>query len=198
MRVDAAMTQSVITVSPETSIKDAARLLVSCGISALPVVGRNGALVGIVSEADLLRLETRPDPRAQAAPIPPTANTTPMAVAAVMTTRVVTVRPEEDTADAARLMIDAGVKRLPVVEGGKLVGIISRRDLIRVIGRADDELLAELQTRLNELPVRVPPDAVMVVRGIAAIGMGGSPKDRRLVESVALEVPGILEVRFTR
>ena len=197
MKVRAAMTRSVITASPDTSIRDAARLLVSCGISALPVIDLKGALVGIISEADLLLIETRPDPRAQAAPLAPTANSIPMTVGEVMTARVLTVGPDADTSEAARLMIDAGVKRLPVLENGQLVGIVSRRDLIQVLARTDDDLQAELLQRLSELPVGVGEESVKVAGGVATIRMDGTSKERRLVESVALEVAGILEVRFT-
>lgn len=189
------MSKPVITVTPDTPIKTAARLLVSCGISAVPVLDHTGALVGIVSEADLLPIETRPDPRAQAAPIRATAGSTPHTVADVMTKKVLTVPLDAEASEAARLMIDARVKRLPVVHDGRVVGIVSRRDLVRVIARADEDLEIELDRRLRELPIGIAEGAVGVEAGIATIQMAPGP-DRRLAESIALTVPGVLEVRF--
>lgn len=142
MKVTAVMSAPVITIGPQASIKAAARLLVSCGISAVPVTDSKGALVGIVSEADLLPIETRPDPRAQATPIAPTAGSSPRTVADVMTRKVVTVPTGCEVSQAARTMIDAEVKHLPVMDRKRLVGIVSRRDLVKVIARAEDDLLA--------------------------------------------------------
>ncbi|HLY87482.1 MAG TPA: CBS domain-containing protein, partial [Acetobacteraceae bacterium] len=117
------MSAPVISIAPEATIKAAARLLVSCGISALPVIDAKGALVGIVSEADLIPIETRPDPRSQATPLSPAAGTAPRIVADVMTRNVVTVPTDCEVSQAARLMIEAEVKRLPVMDGQRLAGI---------------------------------------------------------------------------
>jgi len=86
------MSRPVVTVTPEATIKEAAQLLIEHGISALPVLDAAGALVGIVSEADLVPLEARPDPRTQATPPAPSAGTMPRVVADVMTRRVLSVR----------------------------------------------------------------------------------------------------------
>lgn len=195
MKVTTVMSSPVITVAPQASIKEAARLLVSCGISALPVVDSKGELVGIVSEADLLPIETRPDPRTQATPIPPTAGGAPRVVSDVMTKRVLTVAPDAEVSQAARMMIEAEVKRLPVMDGERVVGIVSRRDLIKVIARHDDDLQAELDRRLSDLGLGGNQGAVEVEAGIATIRMAAG-SGRRLAESVALTIPGILEVRF--
>lgn len=193
MKVTAVMSAPVITIAPQASIKAAARLLVSCGISALPVTDSKGALVGIVSEADLIPIETRPDPRAQATPIAPTAGSSPRTVADVMTPKVVTVAADCEVSQAARLMIEADVKRLPVMEGEHLVGIVSRRDLVKVIARGDEDLQAEVDRRLKELGTG---GTVIVDGGVATIRLAAGSTSKRLAESVALTVPGILEVRF--
>jgi len=112
MKVSEIMSRPVIAVTPETAIKTAAELLVERAISALPVLDSNGRLLGIVSEADLLPIETRPDPRSQATPLPPTAGSAPQTVADVMTRRVVTVTVDTEVSQAARIMISAGAKRL--------------------------------------------------------------------------------------
>ena len=193
MKVTAVMSAPVITIGPQASIKVAARLLVSCGISALPVTDPKGRLVGIVSEADLLPMEARPDPRAQATPIEPTAGSAPRTVGDVMTRKVLTVATDCEVSQAARLMIEAEVKRLPVMDGERLAGIVSRRDLVKVIARRDEDLQAELDRRLTELGAG---GSVAVDGGIATIRIPAGRVDKRLAESVALTVPGILEVRF--
>lgn len=196
MLVTAVMSRPVVTVAPDATIKDAARLLISNSISALPVVDGAGELVGIVSEADLIPMETRPDPRTQATPLPPTAGSSPLKVADVMTRNVITVQTDSEVSQAARIMIEADVKRVPVMQDGRLVGIVSRRDLVRVIARRDEDLAAELRRGLHELGIGLSPGSVTVDGGIATIDLEGQPMEERLAESVALTVAGILEVRF--
>jgi CBS-domain-containing membrane protein len=178
-------------------VKEAARLLIQHSISALPVVDASGKLVGIVSEADLLAMETRPDPRTQAMPIPPTAGSSPRLVSDVMTRRVVTILTDSEVSQAARLMIEAEVKRLPVMDGDQLVGIVSRRDLVKVIARRDEDVQAELARRLSDVGLELTDGAVRVNEGIASIALRDSDPSRRLAESVALTVAGVMEVRFT-
>lgn len=197
MKVETVMTAPVFTVAPDTPIKEAARMLVEHRISALPVVDAAGALAGIVSEADLLPIETRPDPRTQAMPIPPTAGSAPRHVSDVMTRKVVTISRDSEVSQAARMMIEAGVKRLPVMDGVRLVGIVSRRDLVEVIARRDEDVQSELSRRLTDAGLGGVCGAVNVVEGVATIDLDAAAR-RRLAESVALTVPGVIEVRFRR
>jgi CBS domain-containing protein len=191
------MSHPVITVGPEASIKEAARLLARHAISALPVVDTGGALVGIVSEADLIPIEARPDPRRQATPMRPTAGTTPRGVADVMTSPVITVEVDSEVSTAARLMIEADVKRLPVMDGRRLAGIVSRRDLVKVLATSDEDVRSELGRRLREAGVGLMEGAVAVKDGIATVQIEDRGPNRRLAESIAMTVPGVLEVRFT-
>jgi CBS domain-containing protein len=198
MKVREIMSRPVITVSADTGIKAAASLLAEHGVSALPVVDATGALVGIVSEADLISIETRPDPRTQATPLAPTAGSSPRTVSEVMTREVLTVSTGSEVSQAARIMLDAGVKRVPVVEGGRVVGVLSRRDLVEVIARRDEEIEDEIEVRLQYLGLgQVGSGGVKVAAGVATLRMDGPGAfARRLAESVALTVPGVLEVRF--
>lgn len=189
------MSRAVVTVAPDTGVKVAASLLVDRGISALPVLDTKGRLVGIVSEADLLPMEQRPDPRSQATPLAPTAGSSPKTVAEVMTRDVIVVSADSEVSQAARIMLDSGIKRVPVMRGRRVVGIVSRRDLVRVIARRDRDIEAEIARRLGELGAGTPASAVTVADGVATIA--AVEDGRRLVESVALTVPGVLEVRFT-
>jgi len=196
MKVEELMSRPVITVTPDTGIKRAAQLLVELGISALPVVGAKGELVGIVSEADLLPIETRVDPLTQATPLKPTAGSSPKTVEEVMTRHVLTVESTGEVSQAARIMLEAGIKRVPVMRGRELVGILSRRDLVRVIARRDEDIELEMTRKFDEIGVAINRGKVSVAGGVATIKMDVRGPGRRLAESVALTVPGVLEVRF--
>jgi CBS domain-containing protein len=197
VKVTEIMSFPVMSVDPEATISEAAQLLVEYGISALPVLDSNGELVGIVSEADMLPLETRPDPRSQATPLDPTLGRVPEIVAEIMTTKVLSIPATAEVSQAARIMIEAGIKRVPVVSDGRLVGIVSRRDLVAVIARKDRDVATELASRLTEAGVVKSPSSVTVASGVAEIEITPDSAHHRLAESIALTVPGVLEVRFT-
>lgn len=196
VKVTQIMSHPVISATPETPIKEAARLMVEHGISALPVLDSKGGLAGIVSEADLIPIEARPDPRTQALPVAPSAGTMPRTVAEVMTRQVVTIGADREVSEAARTMLDAGVKRLPVMLGRDVIGVVSRRDMVRVLARDDREVRGELARRLLEAGFDGVVASMTVRSGVAMIAVGDQALERRLAESIALEVPGVLEVRF--
>jgi len=114
MDVSDIMTTNVITVRDETAIEDAARLLARHRISGLPVVDQSGALIGVVTEYDLIAKK----------------GTT---VADIMTRGVISVSPETDVDEVAHLLASRRVRRVPVVAGRRLVGIVSRSDLVQQI-----------------------------------------------------------------
>ncbi|MGA7912076.1 MAG: CBS domain-containing protein, partial [Candidatus Dormiibacterota bacterium] len=120
----------------------------------------------------------------------------PTNVADVMTRNVITVQSEDEVSHAARVMIEADIKRVPVMQGERLVGILSRRDLVKVIARRDEDLQDELEARLREAGIGLPDGAVTVIGGVAGIRTEAQTHTGRLAESVALAVPGVLEVRF--
>jgi CBS domain-containing protein len=124
------MTRSVVTVRPETSVRAAADLLCSHGFTAAPVMDANGELVGIASEADLVRGQIAPDGWVVERDREPT-------VAQTMTPAPAAMRPEDDLADVVALMLDARLRSVPIVDGGKLVGIVTRRDVLRVVARRE-------------------------------------------------------------
>ena len=144
------MTTQVVTVGPATPFKEIAARLAEHRVSAVPVVD-DGRVLGVVSEADLLLKEEFTDPD-QDIPLFWTkrrrlerdraAATT---ARDLMTVAVVSIAPEATVAEAARRMHAAGVKRLPVVgEGGRLVGIVSRGDLLKVFNRTDQAIRREI------------------------------------------------------
>ena len=118
MKVSDIMTKNVIKVSPEESVEVAARALTHYNIGALPVCSADGKVCGVVTDRDLVT-------RCMAANMP--ANSTQ--VRQVMTNQVMSVRPDTDAAVAAHLMGRQQIRRLPVMENGKLCGMISLGDI---------------------------------------------------------------------
>lgn len=138
MNVRGAMSPRVISVSPDWTVQKAADVLARSQVSGAPVV-KGGRVVGVLSETDILRVLVR-EPKATvlsylaSLPSPRDALSDAPLVADAMTTDVVTISPDEDIRFAAKLMEDSDVNRLPVVEdGGKVVGIVARADLVHLI-----------------------------------------------------------------
>jgi CBS domain-containing protein len=194
MRIKDVMTSPVMTVTPTTRIKQVAAMLVRHGFNAVPVVD-NGELVGIVSEADLVRLESSPDPRAHALRWPPPVGSTPHLVGEVMTREVLALPPDADAADAARLMLDHGVKSIPVVLGGRVVGIVTRRDLLAVLARTDHAIRAEVERLLADELGGHP--RVEVADGVVTMTGFDTSQEADLAGLLARTVPGVVEVRVT-
>ena len=189
------MTSPAITVTPETHCKDAAALLVRHRISALPVVDSSGRLVGLVSEADLLPLEATPDPRSQATPLPPRLEPVARRVEEVMTQEAYTVDEDTDLGIVAQRMLEANVKRFPVLRGDRVIGVVSRHDLVKVMARTDDEVETGVKTALNEEGMRLTALGVRVRDGVVELAGDGDRQTLRLAEILARTVPGVLDVR---
>lgn len=128
MKARDVMSSPVITIRSDTPVPAAAALLVSHGFTAAPVVDPHGELVGIVTEADLVRGRVTPEGW-------PSAYGAEASVATVMTLAPICFRPEDDVADVVELMLDLGVRSVPIVDDGRLVGIVSRRDVLRTVAR---------------------------------------------------------------
>jgi len=146
------MTRDVVAVGPEQSFKTCADLMRIHGVSALPVVVAGNRVAGIVSEADLIRpVAVLPEEALLPASAPRGATT----AADVMTKEVVAVAPGATVAAAARLMFEHRVKRLPVVDSSnRLIGIVSRADVLRIFLRTDESIRKEVANGLlNELPL---------------------------------------------
>jgi CBS domain-containing protein len=202
------MTREVVTVRPETPLKNVAGLLVDQRISGIPVLDADRAVVGVVSEADLLIKEQGADSirhrrmarvfgdssesRRQLAKL--------VAVTAgeAMTAPAVTIGSDRRVAEAAALMIDRKVNRLPVVDAGQLVGIVTRADLVRAYVRSDDELADTIRDEVLLHILWLDPRLFRVgVRdGVATIT--GRVQRRSTAEMIAPTVsmlPGIIDVR---
>jgi CBS domain-containing protein len=145
------MTSRVTTIAPETGVKEAAALLRAGGFTALPVVDRLGRVAGVLSEADLLvKAERSAGPEADTcAGRERGARWTGTLACHLMSRPAVTVSSDAPLAEAARLMLRHGLKRLPVVDGAEQpVGIVSRGDLLKVFLRSDEEVRRDVHARL--------------------------------------------------
>jgi len=150
MRARDIMTTPVTTVRADTPIKEAAAVLAENGFTALPVVDDDDRLIGIVTEADLVRDRVPRDPRALCHPVHDRlVTTTTTKVGEVMTTAVVAMGPGTDVAVLAKALLDAGHRSMPIVDGSRVAGIVTRRDIVRVIARDDATIAAEVRRRLS-------------------------------------------------
>ena len=196
------MTREVVTVGPETSAKYAAEVMAEHGFAALPVVDDDGRLVGIVAEADVLRDRVPPDPRLH---LRRDGGAEPAALSllvhGVMTSDVRAVEPTADVADVARVFVDERLRSVPVVEGGRLVGIVSRRDLLRALVRPDEEIRHDLLRLVEGYTGALDSWEVTVTEGLATIQRTrGVPEptaevEQRALAALARTVGGVVGVR---
>ncbi len=188
MKVVDLMSTDVIAVTPETGIREAARLMFRNRVSGLPVVDGARRLVGIITEADFLRLEV--DRAEQPSDVEH--------VSDVMSTGVVTIGPEATLYEAAKTMATQDVKRLPVVDDeGRLLGVISRSDVVSVFTRPDDVIEDEIKEDLVRRVLFVDPDAieVSVRNGVVTLsGEIGTRTEARLLEELARRLDGVMRV----
>jgi CBS domain-containing protein len=218
MRASDIMTTDVITVSPETTVQALAALLAERGISGAPVVDTNGALLGIVSEGDLLhRAEIgtarRHRVRRRSWWLDHFASDLARdyirshgrTVADVMTRDVASVTEDTDLADVAAVLEARRIKRVPVVRDGKPVGIITRANIVRALaatqgappreGEADDRTIrARLLSELGrEEWARVWPEDVVVREGVVHLWLSeDDTEDKKRALRVAAETtPGV-------
>jgi CBS domain-containing protein len=193
---------SVVAVSPTTTLKQVAAMMVEHAISGLPVVDADGRVVGVVSEADIVTGEaggiggeaTIARARALA---DPSAVTIPRTAGEAMSAPAVTITPDESMVAAAHRIADRGVNRLPVVdEDGRLVGIVARADIVAVFARPDDEIADGVREVLIR-SLGVGPDAVRVAVVDGAVRLSGvvdSETDAKLASFFASRVPGVVDV----
>ena len=185
--------EQVVSVRPQTLFKEIVRLLEQHKISAVPVLDDGLRVIGIVSEADLLaREDVLEQPRRRAELEKAAADT----AAELMTSPAVRIGPGEDIVQAARIMEARKVKRLPVTDPqGRLLGIVSRRDLLRVFLRSDADLLADV-VRVVDLVGVTPGDLRIQVRA-GVVHLSGELPYRRLAEVIGTltrQIDGVVDV----
>ncbi|HXY71731.1 MAG TPA: CBS domain-containing protein [Actinomycetota bacterium] len=182
------MTHEVVSATPTMSIKEVARLLAAAEVSALPVVDGEGRVVGVVSEADLLLKEERPEElrhhhRLEGHEVREEREKLEAhTVADVMTSPAITIGPDTMVREAARLMRVRGVKRLPVVNArGELAGIISRGDVVRIFLRSDAEIAHEIEQDVLLKTMWMEPGTVAVAVREGEVRLTGQVERKSLI-----------------
>jgi CBS domain-containing protein len=206
------MTREVVSVAPETPVSDIAKVLHARHVSGVPVVDSDGDLVGIVSEGDLMKhvgaIGSDPQPRSwwlrlfgdRTSLAEEYAKSHARRARDVMTKNVVTVEENAPLGDVARLLERHRIKRLPVVRDGKLVGIVTRGNLVQVLATSpatahvspdDREIQERLSAELAAQPWGTFSNA-LVQDGIVHLwGLVDSEAERRALRVLAENVPGV-------
>ncbi|ADH66547.1 MULTISPECIES: CBS domain-containing protein [Nocardiopsis] len=198
------MTTEVFSVTGDTGYREIAEMLVTHGVSALPVTNGEGCVVGVVSDEDLLHKEEftggdyAPPLRARLRARLGSGGSagdkaTARNAAELMTGPAVTVSSDASVVLAARLMERHGVKQLPVVDGdGHLLGIVSRRDLLSVFVREDEDIAEETRGVIREV---LPEPAATVKDGV--VRLTGDVEHRSDVEKLihrVRQIEGVVAV----
>jgi CBS domain-containing protein len=199
MRARDIMTSPVHTVRQNASVESAAELMTAKSVTALPVVDADGLLVGMVSDSDLLWHRVPAEPTADASGIPDTdPDHRPGMVVEVMSAYPMTTTPGTDVADVAEAMLQNDVRSIPVLDGRTIVGIISRRDILRAMVRGDGEMTREVQYRLDEYADGRRRWTATVEGGVATVAGDYDDDTKRAVVAVlARTVPGVAAVKVT-
>jgi CBS-domain-containing membrane protein len=203
MHVSEVMTTDVLSARPSMTLKDVARVLAARGISGLPVVDDDNRVLGVVSEADILAKERRPPQNGRGwgrrAPARAPKNDVRTAGEA-MTSPAVTVGPRHRIDRAASLMLDCGINRLPVVDADdRLIGIVTRADLVRAFGASDERIEREIRDEvlLHELWLDPRDFELAVDEGVVTIvGRFTDDEQREIVFSRLRLVPGVVSVEL--
>jgi CBS domain-containing protein len=194
MLVREVMTPRPVTVHPSTETRTALRLLDEHAITSMPVVDSGGRIVGVVSEADLVRESLPADPRAHM--IPPTDDhrpPPPHTVGELMSRHPVAVHEGDDLSEAVELLTSTAVKSVPVLDAARhVVGMLSRRDVVHLLARDDDRIEREV----DELYRQAGVDWLVSVQdGLVTVEGPVDPTSRAMATSLAVTVPGVTGVR---
>jgi CBS-domain-containing membrane protein len=205
MRVEQIMTRDVLTIGPEAEVREVARIFVEHGISGLPVCGARREVLGVVSEGDILLKERGPVERQRplwsrlgGKSATEARKALAIKVLDAMTSPVITVSPYCSVAEAARLMSEHGVNRLPVIQRDDLVGIVTRTDLVKAFIRSDEEIREEIKEDLLRRTFWLEvPEVVVVEVTRGAVRLTGKVETRseaEALERLSARVPGVISV----
>lgn len=203
MKVSDLMTKDVAFVKPTRTLREAAALLVEKRISGMPVVNDENEVVGVVSEADILVKTGGSSSRNRLLGwlLEPDFGDEDKiraeTVGEAMSAPAITVTSHRPVHEAARLMVGEGVNRLPVVEDGKLIGIITRADIVRAFSRSDAEIADEIRSDILRRTFWLEPGRVSVTVVDGAVTLEGEVEtaaDEEVLPALVARVPGVVAV----
>jgi CBS domain-containing protein len=204
MKVSDVMTRDVVTVEEDTPLKDVAELLLEHDISGVPVV-YEGRVVGVVSETDILYKERGPEgePRGTISWLldaPGASFRRKLAARTAgeaMSSPPVTIRPTRPLAQAAAMMLEHRVNRLPVVQGDRLVGLVTRTNMVRAFARSDKEIEQAIREDVFLGTLWQSSDGVVVDVSGGEVVLRGEVQSEAQADAIrtfASRVPGVVAV----
>lgn len=216
MKARDVMVRDVVTAHSGMMVGEAIKLLAQHDVSALPVVDDDGVVIGVISEADLIRHQaadpTRHRPWWLEAMTPASTLAEEFAqshgrrVDELMSTRVISAEEDTPIAEIAALLEKHRIKRVPIIQDGKLVGIVSRSNLIQAMATAhgkthaptdsDRSIRLDLLSRLGEQDWTDFGSRNVIVSGgvVHYWGLVGSPEERKALFALAEEIPGVVRI----
>ncbi len=203
MRISDLMTTNVITIGPDASLKEAARRMLEAGVSGLPVTDHDAVLVGIITEADFVRNEADRGTRKRAGLLRWLTHDAGFSsherkVGDVMSSPVLTAEPDDTHTEAAKSMAKNNIKRLPVLENGRMVGVVSRVDVLRSFVRPDKAIIDQISDDLMRRVLWVDADRVNIrcVDGnVVLTGRLETKSDADLLVSLTERLDGVASVQ---
>jgi CBS domain-containing protein len=202
MKVRDLMTTDPITTTPDALLKEAARIMVREKISGLPVM-EGSKVVGIVTEGDFLRQEANRDQPYRLSLLEALfgeggAEPAVETVGEVMTEPVITITPDATVSEAARVMSHRKVKRLPVLDdGGNLIGVISRADVVNAFTKPDEVIEDEVREDIVRRLLFLEPDVIDVGVDDGVVTLSGELENRteaHLLEELTRRIAGVVRV----
>ncbi|WP_037312100.1 CBS domain-containing protein [Amycolatopsis orientalis] len=195
MRARDLMTTPVVTVTAETTAKHAAEVLTEHGFTALPVVDDDDRLIGIVTEADLIRdrfpLDIRSGGKSGARPKPVST------VGEAMTTPAIGMSAGADLAEVGKALLDGKIRAMPIVDGSRVIGILTRGDFVRAFARGDTAIAADVRHHLAVFGGS-SRWTVEVDDGVVRIGDAfDDDTDRHVAKVIAEAIPGVVQAEVT-
>ena len=199
MKASDVMVPHVITIGPELDVRAVANTLAANGISAVPVIDINNKILGIVSEGDLTRrIGSRAERKRSATPHGSKAKD-------VMTHKVITVDPDASLQTIAHLFEKHGIKRVPVVKNGQLVGIVSRANLVQALAihglpffdrlEADEALREAVMSKIHKLrEIGSMVDIIVDHSTVNLWGVVRTQEEKNAFRVAAEETPGVRKV----
>jgi predicted transcriptional regulator len=207
MRARELMSTPVVTIRPDASLKELAEAMVAHQVSGVPVVDRTGTLLGVVSESDVMaKIECAvADETERGVPrlITALANTlehsnkgTSRSAADLMTPRVVTAGPDATVQELVHLMMAYDINRIPIVDAGHVVGIVTRADILRTFVRPDAAIETDLRWRVaHELWINPEALTISCRKGVVTLaGTVDTHADAELVRRWAVKTEGVTGV----
>lgn len=200
MKVKELMTSDVVSVTEETPLKEAARLMTGRGISGLPVVDDEGRVIGMLSEADFVERSSAGERAGLVGMLFDRSSRRLKAdsVGGAMSRNVIAIAPDATHRQAARVMERKNVKRLPVIDDdGHLLGIVSRSDVLSVFARPDEAIEHDIRYRIIGQVLALDESELSVVVKDGHVDLAGSvptKTEARLLEELSAGVDGVMSV----